>query len=204
MAVADPYSSTLAEERGVEHFHNYRVLLSHPASTRSSSSTPTSPPTAPAATGRGHRERHRRVRGRRPGLLHRPGLGRRPLGLRPRHRGRPHLSVPPGDFLRLDRRHHRPARLPAGWHTPNTRAPRTGTQRLSVRFGPKATGDSCTNQLGHFIQVTRCEAEPAVTAADAAAILAVIEAAQQAAQSGSTVKVPGPASRALSPAPACV
>ncbi|MBE9375429.1 Gfo/Idh/MocA family oxidoreductase [Saccharopolyspora sp. HNM0983] len=58
------------------------------------------------------------------------------------------------------------------------------TQPLSVRFEPKAAGDSYSNQLAHFARVVRGEEEPAVSVADAARTLAVVEAVSRAAGSG--------------------
>ncbi|MEU6117432.1 Gfo/Idh/MocA family oxidoreductase [Streptomyces sp. NPDC047117] len=63
------------------------------------------------------------------------------------------------------------------------------TRPLSTRFVPKGTGDSYTNQLRHFVAVARGEAEPAVSVADAARTLALIETAQRAAESGATETV---------------
>ncbi|MBT1003099.1 Gfo/Idh/MocA family oxidoreductase [Paenarthrobacter sp. DKR-5] len=67
--------------------------------------------------------------------------------------------------------------------------PSDWTRPLSLRFEAKEAGDSYTNQLRHFAAVIRREAAPAVTAADAARTLAVVEAAARAAAEGCTVRV---------------
>lgn len=63
------------------------------------------------------------------------------------------------------------------------------TQPLSMTFAEKATGDSYSNQLNHFIDVVRGVVDPHVTAADAAQSVAVIEAAKLAAATGRSVEV---------------
>jgi len=63
---------------------------------------------------------------------------------------------------------------------------------LSLRFDPKPTGNSYTNQLKHFIKVARGEVDPIVSVADATATLALIEAAGEAAQLGHSVRIPQP------------
>jgi len=64
------------------------------------------------------------------------------------------------------------------------------TKPLSLRFDPKSTGNSYTNQREHFIKVARGDLDPLVTVADATATLALIEAAGEAARSGQSVRVP--------------
>jgi len=64
------------------------------------------------------------------------------------------------------------------------------TKPLSLRFDPKSTGNSYTNQLEHFIKVARGDLDPLVTVADATATLALIEAAGEAARSGQSVRIP--------------
>lgn len=66
------------------------------------------------------------------------------------------------------------------------------TQPLSLRFEPKDTEDSYTNQLRHFIEVVCGQAQPLVTVADAAQTLALIEAVHQAAATGRAVETASP------------
>lgn len=61
---------------------------------------------------------------------------------------------------------------------------------LSRSFEPRAAGNSYVNQLRHFVEVVRGQAQPLVTVADAARTLAVIETAHEAARTGSSTRVP--------------
>ncbi|TFD54609.1 Gfo/Idh/MocA family oxidoreductase [Cryobacterium frigoriphilum] len=64
------------------------------------------------------------------------------------------------------------------------------THPLSLSFDATGTGDSYTNQLRHFVAVVRGEAVPLVSVSDAAATLALIEAAQTAAVTGVAQRIP--------------
>jgi len=66
--------------------------------------------------------------------------------------------------------------FPADWHSP-----------LSRTYLPFAPRGSFQAQLDHFIEIARGEAEPLVSAADASRTLALVEAAAQSAESGTTV-----------------
>lgn len=63
------------------------------------------------------------------------------------------------------------------------------TQPLSMTFAEKASGDSYSSQLSHFIDVVHGVVGPHVTVADAAQSVAVIEAAKLAAVTGGSVEV---------------
>ncbi|RZL79945.1 MAG: Gfo/Idh/MocA family oxidoreductase [Rhodococcus sp. (in: high G+C Gram-positive bacteria)] len=63
------------------------------------------------------------------------------------------------------------------------------TQPLSARYDPRSIGDSYTNQMAHFISVVRGETAPLVTVEDAAATLALIEAAHNAAETGTLTTI---------------
>lgn len=59
---------------------------------------------------------------------------------------------------------------------------------LSLRFAARETQDSYTRQLRHFVDVVRGTAEPLVPVEDAARTLALVEAVQEAAATGTTVE----------------
>jgi predicted dehydrogenase len=68
--------------------------------------------------------------------------------------------------------------VPADWHSP-----------LSRTYLPFAPRGSFQAQLDHFIEVVRGRAQPLVSAEDASRTLALVEAAAQAADSGTTIDV---------------